>query len=186
MEKKTILKALLAGTGIAIAVLVISLMLIREPTYKEIILLSKARMESIKNYTRSYVVNLGYHSASGVETKSGIANYTKIQGFPFWSFPIANDTDTIYDMSPENLLYVLENMSGRYLGILNFENGCYEVEATTENTIGVERHLGGYDLVYIKACLDRVTGYPYRYTITVNNLENNKAGVAIYLPVGVA
>lgn len=180
MDKNTVLKVSVISIVAAISALTIIILLIRPLTYNEIISLSEARMEGVRDINYSYSLGVGYEDLRGAFALTGTANYTKTIGLPDWDYSIVNESGTVYDLSPEELLGLLKIAEGKYISILPAGNGCYEVEAFIYNMTKAEKHLHGYDIMQLAACLDKVTGYPLQYRVVVSNTLTGRSGMALY------
>jgi hypothetical protein len=186
MEQKNILIASIGGIGGAIALLIILILIFGEPTYLQIIYTSRAKMNSIKEFQVVYDLSLGYEMPTGVEEFRGVANYTKFDGGILWNFTIEDEIGTIYEISPEELLDIMETLDGKYVTTRTIINECYEIDAIENSSASIiiknERHLSGYDHLMISTCLDKETGYPIEYTIAVYNSITDRSGMAMYKP----
>ena len=183
IEKRTILKASIISVAIVIALLVIIILLVRTPTYDEVIQLSMARMTGTNEVNITYNVSGGYDESSGTKVFIGTADYAKSTATVTWNYSITDELGTIYDLRPEELLEILSNASyGKYLGSMPTTNGCYRIEAYLyDKTPKPERHIiGGYDIMRITACLDKLNGYPQQYIVSITNTDRVKGGTVIY------
>lgn len=166
-----------------IALLVILNLLIKEPTYEEVLQKSMLAMASTRNINLSYELGVGYETGDNTVTSNGTANYTKNEGAAGWKYSIMSEIGTIYDINPEELVSLMTDVDlGEYGGVFQTTNGCYRVYAVkaVNQTFKGENHLGGYDYIRFTACFDRATGYPWQYTIGVSNSVKYKSGIALY------
>lgn len=169
------IKKLLITVIISMTLLVIVLIWALKPyDYNEIVRVSEQKMTLTKELNINYTTMIvGSYNKTPINI-TGLAIYQKNNTKINWEHNLTITKNTIYNLTPEELILLLKtklNNTGRYLTFDKIRD-CYLIENIIEGELNKELLIDEKYYAKIMTCLNKTNGYPIYYTLLISGLTN--------------